>query len=148
MTTLRKWYTPLIYITAVISVAALFLAVISINWLYDEESQRNQDRIDTDIDACEAGNEFRQDFKDFGLSVVEAKTANADMVRGILDTIFQTRVPDTQEEIAELEEFRRLLEQPILDYEAIIEEIRLQVEAIPLRDCETTVLGRLSDGEV
>lgn len=146
MTTLKKWYTPLLYLSAIISIAALFLAVVSINWLYQEEDARNQDRIDTDIASCEAGNVFRQDFKNFGFSVIEAKEANAAMVRNILDLIFQTRTPDTQEEIAELEEFRALLEAPILAYELIIEDIRQQVAAIPFNDCETTVLGRYTNG--
>lgn len=128
-------------IAAFLAIMSLGFAVITISIASHNNKQRQQDRRDVAIELCEKGNDFRTDFKEFGLQVVNAKRANAQMIRGVIDASLSFFTPSSPEEVEQARQFREALNRPVQNYDLLVDELENFINSIELVDCVEVVDG-------
>lgn len=113
---------------AVLAIVSLALGVINQVGQQAIQSQRNDDRIQSDLAACARGNVVRAQIKDGFAGVDEA-------VVGILDAFFGAARPDQSERVAEL---RAQLVAPLA-------KLDKASAAIAIVDCKKAVPGAIPE---
>jgi hypothetical protein len=108
------------------AVMALFMSTFAVVKYTQTQANRERDRITSDVQGCERGNNLRQ-------QIIDIAAAQEDLVDGILDTFLnpEDRSPQVQARIAAL---RDRLSPLFVKYEE-------KVAQIELVDCQARVPG-------
>lgn len=107
-----------------LAVGSLLLGIINQIGQQNIQSDRNQERIRSDLQSCERGNLFRAQAK-------EGFVAVDDAIQGVLDVFLGTPRPGTEAQIAAL---KARLEEPL----SKLDKAR---NAIQITDCQAAVPG-------
>lgn len=124
MRLLRKvWDSPrLLPVLSVMTVLALAGAAFAVFGVLASDSERERDRIASDLASCERGNIGRQ-------TDIDIAHATEDLIDGILTVVFARAAdPATAGQIG-------------VELEPLFQEHRAAVAQIQLIDCETVVPG-------
>ena len=124
MSNLRRWGTVLL---TVVAFAALFLSTYSVVQYTRQQAQRERERVASDVQGCERGNDLRR-------TIVQIGNADAAMVQGILDVFFAPNERSTPERDALIAQLRASLEPLFAEHQAALDQVKTV-------DCQALVPG-------
>jgi hypothetical protein len=116
----------LVILTGVASIA-LFLSSFAVVKYTQTQSQRESDRVRSDVEGCERGNVLRG-------QIIELGQASEDLITGILDVLTGSNPNPTEAQQARVEAFRGALAPLFVKYES-------KLAQVTLTDCDARVPG-------
>lgn len=121
-----KWFLLVISVALLIGMGSLVLSIQNAFQISEEGDQREQERIEADLGACERGNLLRQ-------AIISIGHASGDLDESILDRVFNT-TNASPERAAAIDALRA-------DLQHLVDQFRDEVAEVTLIDCKSVVPG-------